>query len=301
MKVAQIVHNPTAGNGGHTRKDLMDLLKGSGYDIEYVSTSEDDWKNFFRNEPDVVFLGGGDGTVHKLAGALKEGLPKKEKPPIHLLPLGTANNIARTLEMPTDPGRFSVNLEGRRKFNLGRIKGIREQEFFLESAGFGIFPELISQMEKNKIEGESSSEKLKRTIKVLQEVVRNFETKKTELEIKGNTIQGSFLMVELMNIKYIGPNLKLAPNADPGDGSFDLVIIPEENRAGLEAYLNNLVEGKKDSADINKFVRTISVEKLKMRYDGPEIHVDDDLVEQYKGKSFTVEVEAGALEFITVA
>jgi diacylglycerol kinase (ATP) len=101
------------------------------------------------------------------------------------------------------------------------------------------------------------------------------------MKIDGITIEGSFLMVELMNIKSVGPNLKLATNADPGDGYFDLVMIPEQNRAELDNYLDKMIEGKPDLVDLNQFVKTIRVRKLKMKWFGSKVHVDDSLINDY--------------------
>ena len=50
-----------------------------------------------RNTVDCVVLGGGDGTIQRAAaGCLDSGLP------LGILPLGTANDLARTLGIPTD-------------------------------------------------------------------------------------------------------------------------------------------------------------------------------------------------------
>ena len=47
---------------------------------------------------DCVIIGGGDGTLNAAAPALvKTGLP------LGILPLGTANDLARTLEISSDP------------------------------------------------------------------------------------------------------------------------------------------------------------------------------------------------------
>ncbi|MCR0984760.1 lipid kinase [Roseomonas populi] len=73
---------------------------------------------------DMVILGGGDGTMNSAAPALIEtGLP------LGILPLGTANDLARTLGIPTELDEaVQVVLEGKpRRIDLGEVNG---QPFF---------------------------------------------------------------------------------------------------------------------------------------------------------------------------
>lgn len=69
---------------------------------------------------DLVVLGGGDGTLNSAATALiKTGLP------LGILPLGTANDLARTLGIPTDLREAAqVIVNGHiRRIDLGEVNG----------------------------------------------------------------------------------------------------------------------------------------------------------------------------------
>lgn len=299
MKIAQIIHNPSAGDAVHEEQALKELVDNAGYKVNYVSTDDVGWENFTDNDPDVIFLAGGDGTVNKVANVLLQQGPVKNSIPIHLIPLGTANNIATTLEIPKQTWKQKIDTDLKTtKFDVGLIKGLPEHTFFLESIGFGIFPELISKMEENSIENETTSDKLRRTLKVLLKIVQDFHPDKANLEINGIKIKGRFLMVELMNIKYIGPNLKLAPNVLPGDEYFNLVMIPEENRDKLAEYVSAIIEKKTELIDLQQFVKTLLVQKVKMKWKGNKIHVDDALIENYKGETIKIGISPGTLKFI---
>lgn len=293
MKKAQIIHNPTAGDGNHTREQLDELAMNAGYETEYTSKDEEEWGNFSAPNPDAYILAGGDGTVHKLAGILKER-PAKKEIPVYLLPLGTANNIARTL------GITEVAIKGSKlpvkSFDSGKIKGLKNEDFFLESVGFGIFPQLIIEMKKNRVENETTAEKLKRTIEVLLGIVKEYKAKKAKIKAGDISIKGSFLLVEVMNIPYIGPNLKFAPNADPWDGYLDLILIPENRREDLRQYLEKLLEDHSKLPDINRFVKNMKVQKVKLKWKGAIVHVDDNL-QDYSGKSFKLKAKPGELNF----
>ncbi|MEO8627522.1 MAG: hypothetical protein ABI612_05390 [Betaproteobacteria bacterium] len=51
--------------------------------------------------------------------------------------------------------------------------------------------------------------------------------------LDGNDISGVYIMFQAMNIQRVGPNLFIAPDADPGDGLFDVVLLAEDERAKL--------------------------------------------------------------------
>lgn len=68
-----------------------------------------------------VLLGGGDGTLHAAAPALRDtGLP------FGILPLGTANDLARSLDIPDTPeAAAGIVLAGRtRAIDVGVVNGI---------------------------------------------------------------------------------------------------------------------------------------------------------------------------------
>lgn len=298
MKIAQIVHNPTAGNAEHTKKDLLKLVKDAGFKTYYISTDDENWKEDLRTDVDVFFLAGGDGTVHKLATALlKKDLLETKIPPIRLVPLGTANNISKTLDINPDRN-LEINIEGEViQYDCGRVKGLPEEDLFFESIGLGIFPELIQEMKKKDLENTDREKKLELTLRVLLKIVKNFKAQPVTIDLDDISITGCFLMVELMNIKYVGPNLELAPHAHPGDGHFDLVLIAEANRRKFISYLEKMIDKKDHQGDIREFSRSLKVKNVKMHWQEASIHVDDDFIDDKAGKSFSAEIEPGALNF----
>jgi hypothetical protein len=51
-----------------------------------------------------------------------------------------------------------------------------------------------------------------------------------------------------MNISLVGPNLLLAPDANPSDGTLDFVLVTEDRRDELDQYLQYRLEQKRDDA-----------------------------------------------------
>ncbi|MDT0677262.1 diacylglycerol/lipid kinase family protein [Autumnicola musiva] len=300
MKTIQIVHNPTAGDGSHDKEELIKIVEDSGYKADYISTNYVFWKKHFKpQDAAAILLAGGDGTVRKLAKnliAIKD-LPKPL--PIHLIPLGTANNISKVLRVPQNKEQHKINLERKfTTFSYGKIKSTGKKDFFLESFGFGIFPKLIAEMKKLETP-DNPKEELQKTLEVLLEIVKGYKAKNAKIKTGGITIKGSFLLVELMNIKLIGPNFKLAPAAHPGDDHFELVLIPEEKRKALEVYLSKLITNQATDEDLNKLVTVLPVQKVKMKWSGSQAHVDDVLISNFFGKKFKIKLAADHLQFFT--
>ena len=97
-------------NYDHVRMQLTD----GGLDlIEPEAPGDEPSKLILQHAPhvDMIILGGGDGTINRsLKSLLKVQLP------LGILPLGTANDLARTLQLPTDlRAACEVILEGHRK------------------------------------------------------------------------------------------------------------------------------------------------------------------------------------------
>lgn len=295
MKIIQIIHNPTAGNENHSKESLINKVLNAGHEYNYASTDDTGWEDFHHLKRDAFLVAGGDGTVRKLAVELLEN-PHIQRNPIVLFPLGTANNISETLGI--SPEVLDLDLLGSiKKFDCGMIEGLNKRSYFLEGMGFGVFPALIEEMDIKKLEFESPAEELKMTVEVLLNIVKNFKATKVKINADGIKIKGSFLLVELLNIQTIGPNLRLAPNADPGDAYFELVMIHENARDKFITYLENMMAGSMEQVDMENFIMTLRLKKVKIKGKGKVIHIDDEIVD-YTGKSITAEVIPSAIEFI---
>ncbi|HLM38193.1 MAG TPA: lipid kinase [Microvirga sp.] len=91
------------------------------------------------DDVDCAIVGGGDGTLNAAAlGVIEAGLP------LGILPLGTANDLARTLDIPSDlDGAAKVIAEGRtRNIDLGIVNG----KPFFNVASIGLSAELAQQL-----------------------------------------------------------------------------------------------------------------------------------------------------------
>ena len=305
MKVAKVLHNPNAGDGDNSDKDLIAALEAEGYRCSYLSTKEKgwvkkDWDKIESENIDFVIVAGGDGTVRKLAGELLDRKLIDKKLPIALLPFGTANNIARTLGIAGGAEEIikSWKQHELKKFDVGRIEGIKKNKFFIESYGYGVFPRLMKEMRKlDKSSFENPEQKIKTALQLLYNIILNYKTKLCKLNIDGEDYTGKFLLVEIMNTSSIGPNLQLAPFADPGDGAFEVVLISESQRDEFTKYVKGKLEGKKE----DPFFTVLKAKKLQIYWEGTALHVDDEHIVLDDAADVKIEIQSGLLEFLVAA
>lgn len=300
MKKIQLIHNPTAGSGRHDKESLLQGFSKYGGDIQYIATSEDQWTDFAKQTADVIYVAGGDGTVRKVADALfKHNLPREACPPIGIIPLGTANNIAETLGLASNEKEFVVNPKAALKtFDCGAIEGAIGEDFFLESFGVGIFPELIRRAKEEDVSNEDQEREIQHVLRLMYDTVKSYDSQKAKIKVNGFTIKGSFLLIEVMNIKTVGPNIELAPNADPGDGFFDLILIPESKRAELLEYVSSRIRGETPVRGLEDFASCLRAQELSLKWKNPLLHVDDILITDFKGGKIKLRMLPKALAFL---
>lgn len=295
MRRAHILHNPNAGSSDQSKNDLVKLVEIHGYECGYSSTKEIKWK---KVDPSVDFLvvAGGDGTVRKVALELLRKERFKKHLPILLMPMGTANNISKTLEIEGHEEELMSMLDNKKvkKYDVGIVDGLKEDHIFLESFGLGIFPELMSKMKEiPERENATPEENIKKALEVLHGIIESYKPKSVDLKIDGEHYDQKYLMVEVMNGTSIGPNLKLSPDSDPGDGEFEVVLIPESQREEFASYVSYKISGieRPFSATI------IKGKNITLSTPGGLLHTDDELIKTRKPKKIRIRPEWGMMEF----
>ena len=110
---------------------------------------------------------------------------------------------------------------------------------FVETAGGGLLAELFRRAE----ERDEPDDKVRHGLELLRDALAAVRPAHWQLDLDGADLSGELLGVEAMNIREVGPELRLAPGADPGDGLLDVVLIAEEQRDALRAYVEARLDG----------------------------------------------------------
>ena len=297
MKVVKLVHNPTAGDEEHDKENLIKLIEKAGFECRYSSTKKDGWKEL-DDDVDIIAVAGGDGTIRKAVKLVLERKVLEKSVAIGLLPLGTANNIAKTMQQETNPKKIIKAWEGgkTKRVDIGRIANLKEASFFLEGLGYGLFPYLMMEMKKREVEYDSPEEELRGALQKMHTILESYEPHYCKLVIDGSDHSGRFLLAEVMNIRSIGPNIVLSPLADPGDGELDVVLIPETQKEKFADYIQHRLNGGNEQYQFN----TLKGKHISISWEGAHLHVDDELLKIDKEKTVEIEVREGVLDFLAL-
>lgn len=208
---ALLLVNRHARKGGEAIDAVLDTLRAGGIDVEeYDYANRHPIPDAIRAAAgrfDCVIVGGGDGTLHAAAPALIEtGLP------LGILPLGTANDLARTLDIGADPiVAAQIIVAGRlREVDLGEVNG----HPYWNVASIGLSVELASELTAETKRRWGVLSYAIAALRVLQRM-RPFTAR---IEQNGETIRSRTVQVAVGNGRHYGGGMTVAATAQPDDG-----------------------------------------------------------------------------------
>lgn len=299
MKVSTLIHNPGAGAEKYTKEQLVSRIESLGYECRYSSTKKKGWKEI-DSETDFVIIAGGDGTIRKVVKKLLDRKILRKRFPLALLPIGTANNISKSLGISGEPEDLanSWKKESIRKFDVGFVEGLNDPAFFIEGLGYGIFPLLMETMkQKDDRLFLSLDTEINYSLQILHDLILSYKSENLQLEINGVDHSGKYLLAEIMNIRSVGPNLLIAPDADPSDGQLEVVLVKDDQREDLANYVLNKLKGIEDPFVFN----SIKATTIRLQADNTHIHIDDELVWIEDPAQIKIEVFEGLLNVFVPA
>lgn len=215
---ALLLVNRHARHGNQQLSAAIDQLKTLNLELLEESTEHPgqlaELIRHYQHQVDLVIVGGGDGTLNAAVDALVEtGLP------LGILPLGTANDLARTLEIPNSlPEACEIIARGQiKRIDLGWVNG----KHFFNVASLGLSVQITKKLTK---EVKRRWGVFAYAITALQ-VILQIRPFRAEIRINGKSIKVKTIQIAVGNGRYYGGGMAVVHDATIDDQRLDLYSL----------------------------------------------------------------------------
>lgn len=264
-----LIVNQQSRSGKHLAERAMRALEKAGVDYEHeVPTHRHDISRLIRagkGRVDRVLVGGGDGTMNAAApGLIDTGVP------LGILPLGTANDLARTLNIPFDlDGAANVIAAGRtRSIDLGEVN--RHPYFNVASLGIGV--DLTRALTRD---AKQRWGPLGYAIAGLR-VLNRLRAFVAEIETDGQTQRSRTVHLAVGNGRHYGGGMTVSEEALLDDGRLDVYSLEVDNVWQLLRLLPALRSGRTRQWTE---IRTLAGQRIDVRTRRPRsVNADGEIV-----------------------
>jgi diacylglycerol kinase (ATP) len=247
-------------------------------------------RDAIRAGSDYVIAAGGDGTLNEVINGIA--------PPGHMgricvgiVPLGTANDFARTIGLPAsvDDNIDILRAKQTAPIDLVRVRSDWKRYFVNVSAGG--FSGLVDEKLTPEIKSTWGPLAYLRSAAAALPELRGYHT---------NIVfdDGERLMIELYNVivangQFVAGGLPIAPQADLRDGLLDVILVPSRSPAKMMLLAAEMLLGNHLSSNAVIFRRA---KKISVRSrPGMWFNVDGELI---GNDPVVFQILPGALEFV---
>jgi len=235
----KVIVNPAAGKGkaGKQIAYVKELLGAAGiaYELELTKraghAAELAAKAVQEGWPAVVAMGG-DGTINEVVTGLA-GFDT----PLGVIPLGTGNDYARSLQLPrTLPEAIKVLAQPEvTLMDMGEDQG----NYFLCIAGIGFPADVMYNVNEEKSIFGGPPAIVWGIIKTL----RDLRDMPLTLELDGRVLSVNAQGVFILNTVYAGGGFRFSPEASYSDGMLDVLLMRDMSRMEVLGLLPRVYAG----------------------------------------------------------
>ena len=236
---------------------------------------------------DRLVVVGGDGTIQEVVNGVLES---DARPSIGIVPVGSGNDLARSLGLPADPAEAWTVAIGRgiRRIDAATAtNGEGRRRWFASAGGIGFDAQVAAAMSTRRGWQSGRAGYLLTTLTEL----RRFDNRTLRLVLDGEPLEVRALLVAIANGPYYGGGMRIAPDAAPDDGWLDLCVVGDVSRVTAVRQLPNLYRGTHVR---HPAVSVFRARRIEVSGDGQtHAHLDG---EPFGTLPLSVEVRPGVLE-----
>jgi diacylglycerol kinase (ATP) len=268
--------NPASDNGATGKRwaELAHRAAGLGLDGETIYSERPNHLIDLAAaaDADVVVAVGGDGTMNEVVNGLMQ---REERPVLAVIPLGTGMDFVRTYGIPNrfeDAVRVAGG-DGVRTIDVGRVEHSRGTRFFANVGSVG-----MSAAVAQRANGMSKALGGKATFfYALTRVFLEWQNTQISVELDDGTRREARMHdVVVANGRWHGGAMMLAPEAEPDDGLFDVILIGDINKRDFVTTAPKIYKGTYLAHPKVELLRARSVsvaapERLPIELDGEQV------------------------------
>ena len=232
-RAMRLIVNPVAGNGRGAKfwPQIRNELVAVGADFDFALTEGPDHavelaRNAMSDGCRLVVAVGGDGTIHEVVNGLVTEGQVPQGLVLGAISCGTGSDFARTVGLAREPVAAArrLLLGEQRSIDLGVIKCWREGqeiiEYFPNAAGLGFDGEAALRVNwRSKVGGGTIPYLIGLVLTLI-----SYENKRVTITLDDRTLELRSIFVVVANGRYFGGGMHIAPDAEPDDGKFDVVV-----------------------------------------------------------------------------
>jgi diacylglycerol kinase (ATP) len=236
LRPAALIYNPKAGRWRAPRllEDLVSLLERGGFAVEALATTAPGDATRLAGQvvaqgaAEVLFVLGGDGTVREAAKPLLGS-----RVALAPLPAGTANVVAHSLGLPSDPVQAARAFGGLPVLEIDA--GLCGDEPFLMLASAGLDSWVMERVNEW-LKGHLG--KVGVGLQGIPEWLR-YDYRKIRVVADNRPLEGT--LVAVCNMPYYAGSYRLIPEARFDDRRLELLVFHGEGRAATLAFAADLL------------------------------------------------------------
>ena len=302
----RLIYNPAAGKGtaGDNLPKVEALLAERGFEYDLLLTQGPGHARTMAQEAaearcPLVVAAGGDGTVNEtINGLMQANVNGNGRPALGVLPIGTGNDFAYGAGIPQEiKAAVESLLQGNlRRIDIGLVSGgdYPQGRYFGNGVGLGF--DTVVGFESAKIKwlhgAASYVAALVRTIFLYSKAPIY------EIVLDGGTpVQRRFLMISIMNGSRMGGTFHMAPESNPGDGTFDLCLAGQVHQLKILPLAAKFISGTQKEHPAIQMVRAKQVTIRAVEGSIPA-HADGETI-CIAGSALSIELFPSALDVIT--
>jgi diacylglycerol kinase (ATP) len=276
---AKVILNPYSNRwSAQKRWPQAELaLRNVGVDFDLaVSNKPDDLAHLTRQALadgfSPLIAAGGDGTIGAIVNAMAHASDDSHSwPALGILPLGTANDLAYALKIPSDLAEAAkIIAAGKtRPVDMGKANDI----YFANNSALGLEPYVtVIQNKITWIKG------IGRYLVAAILAIMDKPTWNAHLEWDGGSFSGPITLVYIGNGPRSGGVFYMGPHADPCDGRFTIVYGHRGTRRGMFALLPKAMKPGAGSYVESEGMHEFPVSWLKVHLEKPSpVHTDGEV------------------------